>query len=186
MMNTQTVQIQNAAGLTLAAKLDQPDTAFKATAMFAHCFTCSKDILAASQLPETKAFVTIGSPSDPQHIFKLIGEQSLQEIEAQGDAQVTLEGRVFRIKKQFLTDAAEQRVLDQVRRLGKPLLIMHSPVDTTVPIEHATALFHAAHHPKSFISLDQADHLLTRPEDAAFVADVVARWSQHYIQYAHG
>lgn len=252
-MKTLPVHIETAAGLHLSARLDMLNTAYHATALFAHCFTCGKDILAASrisrqlaaqgfavlrfdftglgasegefadtnfssnvqdlveaagwlrqnyqapsllighslggtailaaaeQLPEARALVTIGSPSDPRHILRLIGDRSLAEIEANGDANVVLEGRTFRIRQQFLRDAAEQRVLHQVRRLGRPLLVMHSPLDATVPIEHATALFHAAVHPKSFMSLDEADHLLSDRHDAEFVADVIAAWSKRYL-----
>jgi putative redox protein len=251
-MNTQSLQIHTSAGLTLSAKFDRPDNEILATALFAHCFTCGKDILAASrisrrlvtqgvavlrfdftglgtssgefadtnfssniqdlveaaewlqinheapsliighslggtailaasqQLPYARAFVTIGSPSDPRHIFNLIGAQSMAEINHAGSADVTLEGRTFRIKRQFIEDASEQRVLNQVRALKKPLLIMHSPVDATVDIEHATSIFHAAEHPKSFMSLGDADHLISRRSDADFIADVIASWSKRY------
>ena len=252
-MKTLPIQIDTATGHKLSARLDLPDEAYTATALFAHCFTCGKDILAASriarrlvtlgyavlrfdftglgssegefadtyfssniqdllaaadwlarnyrapsllighslggaailaaaqQLPDARAFVTIGSPSDPRHILHLIGEHGVAEIEANGDAEVMLEGRSFHIKQQFLRDAAEQKVLQQVRRLGRPLLVMHAPEDATVPIDHATALFHAAAHPKSFISLGEADRLLSRREDADFVADVSAAWSRRYL-----
>ena len=252
-MNTQSLIIKTTMGLTLSAKLDKPDGEVIATALFAHCFTCGKDILAASrisrrlvsqgvavlrfdftglgnssgefadtnfssniqdlveaaewlrtnyeapsiiighslggtailaaahQLPYAKAFVTIGSPSDPRHIFKLIGAQSMEDIAKSGSADVTLEGRTFRIKREFIEDASEQNVLKQVRLLKRPLLIMHSPVDATVDIEHATAIFHAAAHPKSFISLGDADHLISNRADADFIADIIASWSKRYL-----
>ena len=245
-MKTLPLQIETRAGLQLSARLDLPDDGYRATALFAHCFTCGKDILAASriarrlvalgfavlrfdfaglgasegefadtnfssnvqdlvdaadwlrqhyrasslmighslggtailaasaQIPEAEAYVTIGSPSDPRHIFKLIGDAGLATIKDAGEAEINLEGRIFRIKQQFLHDAAEQKVLGLVRSLGKPLLIMHAPHDQTVPIEHATALFQAAAHPKSFVSLGEADHLVTNKADAEFIADVVA------------
>ena len=138
--------------------------------------------MASRQIQEAKAYVTIGSPSDPRHIVKLIGDSALAAIEGAGEAEVNLEGRIFRIKQQFLHDAAEQRVLAQVRTLAKPLLIMHAPGDRTVPIEHATALFQAAAHPKSFLSLGDADHLVTDKADAEFIADVIASWSGRYIE----
>jgi putative redox protein len=252
-MQTQSISIPTLSDLSLSARLDLPDGPIIATALFAHCFTCGKDILAAARisrrladqgfavlrfdfaglgasdgefadtnfssntqdlvdaagwlaqhyhtpallighslggtailaaahlLPDAKAFVTIGSPSDPRHIFKLIGEQNIEQIERTGDAEVTLEGRIFRIKKQFLDDVSEQRVLQEVRSLNRPLLIMHSPADKTVHIDHATALFHAATHPKSFVSLDKADHLITNRADANFIADLVASWSKYYV-----
>jgi alpha-beta hydrolase superfamily lysophospholipase len=252
-MKTLPIQIETATGIKLSARLDRPDADFGTTALFAHCFTCGKDVLAASrisrrlvaqgfavlrfdftglgtsegefadtnfssnikdlveaaewlrqhyeapslvighslggtailaaspQLPDAKAFVTIGSPSDPRLILKLIGEGNLEEIENKGDAEVILEGRTFRIKKQFLEDAMEQRVLNHVRNLNRPLMLMHSPVDTTVHIDHATALFHAAPHPKSFVSLADADHLISNKGDADFIADVIAAWSKPYV-----
>lgn len=251
-MKTQSISIETATGLVLSARLDMPEDGYIATALFAHCFTCGKDILAASRisrrlvdqgyavlrfdftglgtsegefadtnfssniedlitaaewlhnnhqtpsllighslggtailaaaerLPDAQAFVTIGSPSDPRHIFNLIGEPGLQEIETAGDALVNLAGRSFRIKQQFLLDAEEQRVLQQVRRLKRPLLVMHAPQDETVPVEHATAIFHAAAHPKSFVSLGDADHLLSERVDTDFIADVIAAWSRRY------
>lgn len=253
-MKTLPIRIETASGPVLSARLDLPDQNYVATALFAHCFTCGKDILAASrisrrlveqgyavlrfdftglgssegefadtnfssniedliksadwlrhhyqapsliighslggtailaaaeQLIEARAFVTIGSPSDPRHIFNLIGASSLQEIKTAGDAQVNLAGRTFRIKQQFLLDAEEQRVLQQVRRLRRPLLVMHSPQDETVPVEHATAIFHAAAHPKSFVSLGDADHLLSERVDTDFIADVIAAWSRRYLE----
>lgn len=251
-MKTESIRIETNAGLAISAKLDRPDDNYIATMLIAHCFTCGKDILAASrisrrlvthgfavlrfdftglgasegdfadsnfssnkedlisaaewltanyaapsivighslggtavlsaaeQLADTKAFVTIGAPSDPQHIFKLIGDQSLDEIATEGVAVVKLAGREFRIKKQFIVDAKQQRVLAQVRGLTRPLMIMHSPEDETVPIEHATAIFHAASHPKSFVSLGKADHLLSAHIDTDFIADVIVAWGGRY------
>ena len=102
-------------------------------------------------------------------------------IEAQGEAEVRLAGRPFRIQRQFLADIAEQRLLDKVARLRKPLLLFHSPRDTTVDIGHAAALYAAAKHPKSFISLDDADHMISRPQDAEFVAGILSAWAGRYI-----
>lgn len=253
-MKTQLIDIPTTNGLHLSARLDYPDTPALATALFAHCFTCGKDIVAASrisrrlvalgvavlrfdfsglgasegdfadtnfssniqdlvdaaewlgrnhhppsllighslggtailaaarQLPAAQAFVTIGAPSDPRHIFKLIGDHTIEEIERNGDATVMLENRAFRIRKQFLQDASEHRVLNDVRALNRPLLIMHSPIDTTVHIDHATALFHAATHPKSFVSLGSADHLISNRMDADFIADLVVAWSLRYVK----
>lgn len=252
-MKTLQILINTSSGINLSARLDMPDEHYKATALFAHCFTCGKDILAASRIsrrllqlgyavlrfdfagigasdgdfsetnfstnindvidavvwlksnyqapeliighslggtailaaasaiPEAKGFVVIGSPSDPIHILKLIDKPSLGEIEKNGVADVNLEGRMFRVKKQFLDDVAKQNVLIEVSKIQKPLLIMHSPEDKTVPIEHATNIFRAATHPKSFVSLGNADHLITSKIDAEFIADIVASWSNRYI-----
>lgn len=254
-MKSLPIQIPATSGISLAARMDIPDGAYRATALFAHCFTCGKDVLAASRIsrglvaqgfavlrfdfagigasegefadtnfssnvkdlvdavdwlrinykapelmighslggtavlaassfvPEAKGFVTIGSPSDPRHMLELIGRSSLDEIENNGAADVNLEGRIFHIKKQFLEDVAEQQVLRQVRRLQKPLLILHAPEDRTVPIGHATAIFQAAAHPKSFISLGEADHLVTNKVDAEFIAELISAWSKRYLEY---
>lgn len=252
-MKSLPIEIINSSNIILAARLDMPDDEYKATALFAHCFTCGKDILAASRIsrelvkqgyavlrfdfagigdsggefantnfssnvqdlidatnwlrlnyrapelmighslggtailaassdvPEAKSYVTIGSPSDPKLIMELIGEQNLRMIKYEGYADVNLEGRTFRIKEQFLEDISKNVVSTSIRKLNKPLMILHAPGDKTVPIEHATMIFHAAAHPKSFISLDNADHLITNKFDAEFIADVVGSWSKHYI-----
>jgi len=238
---------------SLSARLELPDVPYKAIALFAHCFTCGKDILAASRisrrlvshdfavlrfdftglgssdgdfsdtnfttnledistaanwlknnyqpasllighslggtailaasstLPDAKAVVTIGAPSDPKLILNLIGEDSVLQIENEGEANVVLEGRQFKIKRQFLVDAEQQKVLNIVRKNDRPLMIMHSPSDKTVPIEHATNLYLAAKHPKSFISLGNADHLVSDKGDSDFIGDMIASWSAHYI-----
>jgi putative redox protein len=239
-------------GQKLAARLDAPDGPVKAYALFAHCFTCGKDVFAASRIaqaltehgmavlrfdftglgasegefantnfssnvadlvaaadflrrehqapamlighslggaavlaaagevPEVKAVVTIAAPSDPAHVKGLFG-QSLATIEAEGEAEVQLAGRPFRIKRQFLVDAAENNLTAKIAALQRALLVMHSPTDTTVGINNALAIFTAAKHPKSFISLDDADHLLTRREDAVYVAGMIAAWSERYL-----
>jgi uncharacterized protein len=251
-MKSLPIQIPTVDGY-LSARLELPDTPYKAVALFAHCFTCGKDILAASRiakklashglavlrfdftglggsegdfsntnfssnledityaanwlknnhqapsllighslggtailaasdkLPDAKAIVTIGSPSDPFLILDLIGTDNVTQIEYQGEAEVVLEGRPFKIKKQFLVDARQQKVLHLVRKNDRPLMIMHSPGDKTVPIQHATNLYLAANHPKSFISLGDADHLVSDRVDSDFIADMIASWSARYI-----
>jgi len=241
-----------ARGQNLAARLDAPDGEIQAVALFAHCFTCGKDVFAASRIaqaltehgiavlrfdftglgasdgefantnfssnvedllaaadhlrntlqapsmlighslggaavlavasdiPEVKAVATIGAPSDPSHVTNLFHDQ-IDAIESQGEAEVQLAGRPFRIKRQFLQDVAEQRLSDKIREMRKPLLVMHSPRDTTVGIDNALQIFQAAKHPKSFISLDGADHLLARKSDALYVADIIAAWGRRYI-----
>ncbi|MGO1117682.1 bifunctional alpha/beta hydrolase/OsmC family protein [Rhodovibrionaceae bacterium A322] len=241
-----------ALGENLAARLDRPAGTPKAYALFAHCFTCSKDIFAASRIaegltragiavlrfdftglgasdgefansnfssnvgdllaavahmrqelaapqllighslggaavlaaaadvPEAKAVVTIGAPADPAHVAHTF-QTSVQEIEEKGEAEVLLVGRPFRIQKQFLEDISNQNLSQTIGELKKALLIFHSPLDQTVGIENAGEIFQAAKHPKSFVSLDEADHLLSKREDAAYVADVIASWATRYL-----
>lgn len=237
----------------IAARLDLPDGPVRAYALFAHCFTCSKDIFAASriareltahsiavlrfdftglgssegefantnfssnvedlvlaanylrenhgapqllighslggaavlaageQIRDAKAVVTIGAPADVAHVLHNF-KCSLGEIEKSGEATVSLAGRDFKIRSNFVNDAREQQLHDHIARLKKALLIFHSPVDQTVGIDNAEKIFVAAKHPKSFISLDRADHLLTRHEDAVFVADMIASWARRYVE----
>lgn len=240
-------------GDALAARFDRPLHTPRAIALLAHCFTCSKDIAAASrisarlvdagfavlrfdftglgssegefantnfssnvadlvaaadhlrsthgapdllighslggaavlaaaaQIPEVGAVATIGAPSDPSHVTGLLDDETRAAIESSGEANVTLAGRQFTIKKQFLEDVQEQRLTEIVAAMGQPLLVMHSPIDDVVSIDHARTIFDAAKHPKSFVSLDIADHLLTNRDDAAFVADILATWSSRHL-----
>ena len=251
-MEAQRLQFPGSDGQQLSARLDLPVGPVRTFALFAHCFTCGKDVLAATRIaqaltahgiavlrfdftglggsggdfantnfssnvadllaaaaylrqhhrapallighslggaailsaalgiPEAKAVVTIAAPSDPSHVVGLFKDQAAR-IEADGEAEVSLAGRPFRIKRQFIEDVAEQRLLDGVARLRKALLVMHAPQDDTVGIDNATQIFIAAKHPKSFVSLDRADHLLTRKEDAVYVANTIAAWSQRYL-----
>lgn len=251
-MPNQRLQFAGRDGQQLAARLDTPAGAIQAFALFAHCFTCGKDALAASRIaqaltqhgiavlrfdftglggsdgefantnfssnvadllaaadflrtqyqapallighslggaavlaaagdiPEARAVVTIAAPSDPAHVVGMFGDHR-PAIEADGEAQVTLAGRPFRIKRQFLDDVAEQRLLAKVSALRRALLVMHSPADDTVGIDNASQIFSAARHPKSFVSLDKANHLLSGKEDAAYVANTIAAWSQRYL-----
>ncbi len=107
---------------------------------------------------------------------------SLGAIEATGEAEVQLAGRAFKIKRQFLIDVAGHNLSVKIANLKRALLVMHSPKDTTVDINNALAILSAAKHPKSFISLDDADHLLTRREDAVYVAGMIAAWSERYLE----
>lgn len=250
--NTQRLQFAGHSGATLAARLDLPNGPLRAYALFAHCFTCSKDLAAvrriaaelaregiavlrfdftglgssqgefastnfssnvadllsaadylrdhyqapsvlighslggaavlamAEDVPEIRAVATIGAPADVGHVLKNFGT-SLEVIEKNGEAEVDLAGRKFLVRKQFLEDARAQHIKDAVAALKKPLLILHAPLDQTVGIENATEIFFAARHPKSFVSLDKADHLLTDPEDAAFAARVISGWLTRYL-----
>ena len=246
-------EFQNDTGERLAGLLERPDGRIAAHALFAHCFTCSKDIAAASRIsralagqgiavlrfdftglghsegefantnfssnvadlrsaaeamakqlgqapellighslggaavlaaagdiPEVKAVVTIGAPSEPAHVAHLLKDKQA-EIAIEGEAEVDLAGRRFTIKRQFLHDIESQRLAERIRSMGKALLVLHSPVDEIVAIDNAAAIFVAARHPKSFISLDKADHLLTRRADSEYVAATIGAWARRYL-----
>ena len=252
MASTRKVTFTGAQGDTLAARLDLPEGPPAGTALFAHCFTCTKDIFAASRIAQTlaargfavlrfdftglgssegefantnfssnvqdlvaaadylrgegmapgllighslggaavlaaagdmaevKAVATIGAPADPEHVSHLL-QDGIEEIEREGEAEVLLAGRPFKIKKQFLEDIASQDQKARIGALGAALAVFHSPLDNTVGIENAAEIFTAAKHPKSFISLDKADHLLSRREDAEYVAAVLAAWAARFV-----
>lgn len=239
-------------GATLAARLDLPAGAIRAWALFAHCFTCSKDTLAARRIsgelagagiavmrfdftglgssdgefastnfssnlddlraaadwlavhydaPEilighslggaavlaiaggmksVKAVVTIGAPSEASHVIHNFGGH-VDEIHAKGEAEVNLGGRTFTIQRQFIDDLNASNLSERIGHMKKALLVMHAPRDAVVGIDNATAIFIAAKHPKSFVSLDGADHLLTNQADANYVADIIASWVSRYL-----
>lgn len=149
--------------------------------MFGHSFGGTATLVAAHQVPECTAVATLGSPADTHHIQKQFAEH-VDTIMAQGEAQVSLAGRPFRIKKQFIEDVTSQEIEPYVHRLGRALLVMHSPVDETVNVSNAERIYKAALHPKSFVSLDYADHLLLKnPADSAYAAKVIAAWAGRYI-----
>lgn len=137
-------------------------------------------IFAANLLPGVKAVATIGAPSDPAHVKHLLGD-SVQTINSEGKATVHLSGRPFTIKKHFLDDLENQSLSKVVKNFGKALLVLHSPQDTLVQINNAEEIYVAAHHPKSFVSLDGADHLLTRKEDSIYAGKVIAGWAGRYV-----
>jgi len=250
--HTQPVSFPGASGATLSARLDAPAEPPRAYALFAHCFTCSKDtkaatyistalaergiavlrfdftglggsegdfantnfssnvgdlvaatdflrrnyrapailighslggaavLAAAPDIPECTAVATIGSPFDPKHVLRLIST-SAQTIAREGEAEVEIAGRAFRIKKQFLDDIQGQKLGEIIARLGKALMVMHSPRDAIVDIDSAARIFTAAKHPKSFVSLDPADHLLSRREDAIYAGHLIAAWGERYL-----
>lgn len=249
------IHFPGASGDLLAARLDLPATAPSPFALFAHCFTCSKDTLAASRIgaalvergfgvlrfdftglggsegdfantnfssniadliaaaawlrthhkapailighslggaavlaaasriPESVAVATIGAPFEPAHVRRLLAP-AVAAIDAAGEAEVQLAGRGFRIRKQFLEDLAIHPSAERISALRKALLILHSPRDTIVSIDNAAQIFMAAKHPKSFVSLDDADHMLTRTEDAVYVAAVLSAWASRYVKGA--
>jgi len=251
-MPSEKMTFKGFAGDELAALFDKPDGPILATAIFAHCFTCSKDILAAKRIsqrlaasgiavlrfdftglghsegefantnftsnvadlkraaehleslghpvkllighslggaailkvaPEITsalAVVTIGAPFDPAHVITNFGCH-IDEIRAKGQAMVSLAGRGFMIKSEFLDDISSAKLTESVQNLRKALLVLHSPVDQTVSVDNAAEIFSAARHPKSFITLDNADHLLSKAPDAEYAADVIATWAARYL-----
>jgi uncharacterized OsmC-like protein/alpha-beta hydrolase superfamily lysophospholipase len=245
----------NAKGEKLAAVLDLPDGTPRAYALFAHCFTCGKNVAAAkriadaltalgiavlrfdftgigssegefsnttfssnvddlvaaadhlrkmrqapvllighslggaavlaaaSSVAEARAVVTIAAPFDPAHVTHLFKDK-LDAISTEGEVEVALAGRPFRIRREFLDDVAQHKLAEHISKLRRGLLIFHAPTDDTVGIENATQIFMAAKHPKSFISLAGADHLLTKRSDAVYVANVLAAWAERYLDSA--
>ena len=149
--------------------------------MIGHSLGGAATLVAANAVDSVKAVATIGAPSDAGHVVEQF-RQSVPEIEAAGRAQVNLGGRPFTLSREFLDDLRQSSVLASVKSLRKPLLILHAPADEVVGIDNATDLFMAARHPKSFVSLDRSDHLLTGKSDAGFVIDVIAGWSARYIE----
>ncbi|MEO9971761.1 MAG: bifunctional alpha/beta hydrolase/OsmC family protein [Hyphomonadaceae bacterium] len=137
-------------------------------------------VAVASRLDSVKAVATIGAPSDADHVIHNFGSR-LDEIEEHGEAEVNLAGRPFKIKQQFVEDVSGAKVREAAANLDRALLVLHSPLDQVVGIENASGLFAAAKHPKSFVSLGQADHLLTRKADAEYAANMIAAWSAGYV-----
>ncbi len=252
-MKTERITFPGHDGSDLSARLDRPDGPHLATALFAHCFTCSKDILparriaarmaaagiavlrfdftglgqsggdfadttftsnvddliaaaarlaemdmepsllighslggaavlkAGAQLDHIKAVVTLGAPYAPDHVtHNFTGK--LEEIVADGVAEVDLGGRNFMIGRDFLEDIQAEKLGPAIRKLNAALLVMHAPLDQVVGIDNAQAIFQAAMHPKSFVTLDDADHLISRAEDAEYAADVIAAWAARYLE----
>ena len=140
-------------------------------------------LAAAEQIPDARAVVTIAAPSDPAHVTGLFSDR-IEDIRKHGKAEVSLAGRPFTITRQFIDDIAEHGLMAHVAKLHKALLVMHAPTDDTVGIDNATRIFVAAKHPKSFVSLAGADHLLSDRRDSAYVADVIAAWASRYLDPA--
>ncbi|WP_298546365.1 bifunctional alpha/beta hydrolase/OsmC family protein [uncultured Aquimarina sp.] len=148
--------------------------------LIGHSLGGAAAIFAAAEIDSIKAIATIGAPSDPTHVQHLL-RSGLEEIEANGKAVVNLSGRDFTIKKQFLDDLETKSLPTVAKNLNKALLVMHSPQDTTVGIKNAEEIYHAAKHPKSFVTLNGADHLLMRKEDSIYAGNVIAGWSSRYV-----
>lgn len=138
-------------------------------------------IFAAQDLISVKAVVTIAAPSSPKHVKHLL-KSDISEIKKNGQAIVNLGGRDFTIKEQFLEDLEVQKLNEVIRDLDKALLIMHSPQDFVVGINNAEELYEAARHPKSFVSLNEADHLLMKEKDSVYAGEVIAAWALRYIK----
>lgn len=170
----------NVADLVAAAKF--LETAYEAPRiLIGHSLGGAAVLQAAADIPAATAVVTIGAPAEPDHVTRLLGS-TREQISRDGEAEVILAGRTFRIKKQFLDDLESNRMQETVAGLKKALLIMHAPLDDTVGIENAARIFQAARHPKSFISLDKADHLLGNEQDSMYAGSMIATWANKYIE----
>jgi uncharacterized OsmC-like protein/alpha-beta hydrolase superfamily lysophospholipase len=142
-------------------------------------------LAAAHRIPEALAVATIAAPFDPAHVIGLFKER-VADIGAKGEVEVTIAGRSFHIRRALLDDIAEQKLATHIASLRKALLVFHSPTDDTVGIDNASHIFTTAKHPKSFISLAGADHLLSRSGDAVYVANVIAAWAERYLDMTAG
>lgn len=168
------VQDLVAAADYMKAELEAPDL------LVGHSLGGAAVLHAAHDLDSVKAVATIGTPSDPAHVKENFS-MKLDEIEESGEAEVTLAGRPFKIKKQFLDDLEAAGREEKISTLNRALLIMHAPLDKTVSIDNAAALYSGAKHPKSFVSLHRADHLLTNPDFSKYAGNLIAQWSNIYI-----
>jgi fermentation-respiration switch protein FrsA (DUF1100 family) len=149
--------------------------------LIGHSLGGAAALAAAGDLPMIKAVVTIGAPFDVQHVLHQFDPDGLAVIEAEGAADVRLGGRQFHVRKSFIEDLRRHDLGARIASLRRPLLILHAPKDETVSIENASRIFLAARHPKSFISLDDADHLLTKERDTHYAGDVIAGWASRYL-----
>lgn len=153
------------------------------TVLVGHSLGGAAIISAAAEIPEATAIATIGTPADVADVVRLVGA-SADEVRAQGQADIVIDGHRFTIRRQFLEDADQYRIVEALPRLRKALLILHAPLDEIVGIDNAARLYAAAKHPKSFISLDHAGHLLQEPRDAAYAARVIAAWASRFLEDA--
>ena len=138
-------------------------------------------LVATGELPEIQAVATISAPADVEHVLHQFAPEDLKRIELAGEAEVNIAGRPFMIRQSFLDDCKEHDVEAHAAALRRPLFVLHAPLDNVVGIENASRLFQAARHPKSFVSLDQADHLLTKVDDANYAASIIAAWASRYL-----
>jgi putative redox protein len=168
------VEDLQAAADYLASEYDAPSL------LVGHSLGGSAVLIAALRIDSSEAVVTLGAPYSPDHVTRLLKDKS-EKIEEQGKATITIAGRDFTIKKRFLDDVTSFSSAEKLSKLDKPLLIMHSPVDNVVNIDNAAKIFKAAKHPKSFISLADMDHLLSKKEDSHYAADLIAAWASRYV-----
>jgi len=157
------------------------DTYKEPSLLIGHSLGGAAAIIAASEIPSIKAIATIAAPSNPVHVKNLL-RSNIEEINLKGKAVVNIGGRDFTIKKQFLEDLKTRTLAQIVKELRKPLLIMHSPQDQIVAIKNAEEIYVAAHHPKSFVSLDGADHLLSDKKDSSYAGSVISGWAKRYLE----
>ncbi len=136
---------------------------------------------AARRIASAQAVVTLAAPSSPEHVTNLLGEDGIRTLEQDGAAEISIGGRPFMLRREFVEDLRAQAAEEAIREMRKPLLVLHSPRDRIVDIEHARRIFEAAKHPKSFVSLDQADHLLSEPADSRYAGQIIAAWSARYL-----
>lgn len=255
-MPSSTCTFTNDRGDELSARLERPGGPVRATVVFAHCFTCGKDVraarritaalrrkgfavlsfdfaglgssegdfaattfssdvqdlvaaaaylteeigppallvghslggaaalAAAARIDSVTAVATIAAPADVEHVLHLIEEDDREKIESEGSAEVTIAGRSFTIGAQFLHDVGTHALLDTVEQLDASVLLLHSPIDNIVSIDNAARLFQSARHPRSYVSLDDADHLLSDPADARYAAEVITAWAHRYLPEA--
>ena len=168
----------------LIAAADFMAREFEAPSMLiGHSLGGAAALQAANRIKSIRAVATIGAPFEPNHISHLFPD-ALEEVEERGAADVVLAGRRFTVSREFIRDLSAHRMEETIARLGRPLLIFHSPGDDTVGIENAARIYRAARHPKSFISLDDADHLLLQERDSLYVGSLLATWVRRYIDPA--
>jgi len=163
-----------------AAAAALADSDISVDLMVGHSLGGAAVLHAAGQIDSVKAVATIAAPADPAHILRVLGKQR-SLIERDGQAEVKIAGRAFTIRHDFVQDMEARPWEDTISGLRRPLMIMHAPDDEVVGIDNAAAIFQAALHPKSFLSLDEADHLLSRRRDAEWVAEIIAGWASRYL-----
>ncbi|MBT9386868.1 bifunctional alpha/beta hydrolase/OsmC family protein [Pseudooceanicola sp. CBS1P-1] len=165
----------------LAAARAMEEAGMAPALLVGHSLGGAAVLAAASSIPSVKAVATLGAPADVAHILHQFDADALDEITRTGRASVRLSGRDFEFDRTFVEDVRQHDLSERIRTLRKPLLIMHAPGDDVVGIDNATQIFTAARHPKSFVSLDDADHLLTARKDADYAAGVIASWAARYL-----
>lgn len=152
------------------------------TLLIGHSLGGAAALAVAADIPEVRAVVTIGAPSEPLHVTRQLGRKAVAQLDAgHAEVEVTLAGRPFRIQQQFLEDLRAQRLHERIAALGCALLVMHAPLDETIAIDQAGKIFSAAMHPKSFVALHGANHMLSGPEDAQYAAGIIAAWAQPWL-----